>query len=344
MRLKIGLAALISLVSIAGVAVAATGGVSVFGIDLPVAAPASKVDLKGGTEFLSTNCWAVTGASNNASCASSVDAHGIPGLAGVPELGLPSLPNLPGLPGLPGVPSLPRLPGLPTGCGSPVAGLIPAPTSSLKVATDALETVEGTVKGVISGLPVPNLPLPISVPNVGLDITKELGCATTSASPAAATPQLCNITVPGAPVALPLPAEAGALLGTIAKDVKSLTGQSLPAIGGNSASASCSVDSSTLPNPTSLIPSPTSITKGLKVPQPSSLVPGLPKLPNINNTLGGLPIPGVSSLPVPGVSGAVGTVTGLVTDVLSVVGAPSCSASGGLISGVLGSITASATC
>jgi hypothetical protein len=342
MRLKIGLATLISLISITGVAVAATGGLHVFGINLPVAAPASNSEFKMDSEYGAINCWAVTGGSNGASCATSADAPGIPGLPGLPELDLPTLPSLPGVPSLPG---LSGLPGLPTACGLPVAGLVPAPTSSLKVATDALEGAESTLKSAIAGLPVPPLPLPIAVPSVTGTLTKELGCATTSAAPAS-TPELCKVSVPGLPVALPVPvpAEASAVLGSIAKDVKNLTGQSLPAIGGTTVGANCSVDSSTLPNPTSLIPSPTSlipspssVTKGLKVPQPSSLVPGLPTLPNVDKVLGGLSIPGVS--------GGVGTVTGLVTDVLSVVGAPSCSGSvsGGLISGVLGSISGSAT-
>jgi hypothetical protein len=150
-----------------------------------------------------------------------------------------------------------------------------------------------------------------------------------------------------------VPAEAGAVLGNLAKDIKNLTGQSLPAIGGNSVAASCSADGSMIPDPTSLVPglpslpglpSPTGVTKGLSVPQPNKLVPGLPPLPNVDKTIGNLPLPGISSLPVPGVP-SLGSVTSVVTDVLSLVGAPTCeaNASGGLISGVLGNLTGSAS-
>jgi hypothetical protein len=349
MRFKIGLAAFISFITIAGVAVAATGGVHVFGLDLPVGGPGSKSEAKFDSELASLHCWAVSGASNDASCSTSAEAPGIPGAPGIPELpGLPGLPGTPELPGVPSLPNLPSAPGLPTACGSPVAGAIPAPISSLNAVTGAAKSAEATVKGAVPSLPVPELPLPIpvSVPNVLDTLTKELGCATTSTAPASA-PDVCQAALPGLPVGLPVPTEAGALAGNITKDLKNLTGQSLPAIGGNGVSASCSADGSMIPNPTSLVPSlpslpsPSGVTKGVVVPQPNKLVPGLPTLPNVDNTIGGLPVPGVNSLPVPGV----GSVTGIVTDVLDVVGAPSCSAnaSGGLVSGVLGAITGSAS-
>jgi hypothetical protein len=337
MKLKIGLATLIAVISVTGVAVAATGGIHVFGIDLPVATPASSSALKLDSNLAKIDCWAVTGGSHGASCATAADAPGIPGLPGIPQLpSLPSLP-LPGLPGVPSLPNLPGLPGLPSACTAGLPVGIPAPAGTLKVATDTLKTVENTVKGALPNLSVPNVPLPVQLP-VSLPsisgvpsptslIAKELACGTTSTAPAS-VPEMCKVSVPGLPSAVP--SAAGDLVGTIVKDAKNLTGQSIAAAGG-AAGLNCSVDPSKIQAPNATLP---------KVGLPS--LPGVPKI--------GLPtlpgLPGLSGLPV---GDPLGTVTGVLDDVLSIVGAPSCSASGsasggGLLSGVLGSLSASATC
>jgi hypothetical protein len=342
MKLKIGLATLIAVISVTGVAVAATGGIHVFGIDLPVATPASSSALKLDSNLAKIDCWAVTGGSHGASCATAADAPGIPGLPGIPQLpSLPSLP-LPGLPGVPSLPNLPGLPGLPSACTAGLPVGIPAPAGTLKVATDTLKTVENTVKGALPNLSVPNVPLPVQLP-VSLPsisgvpsptslLSRELGCATSSTAPAS-VPEMCKVTAPGLPVALPV---GGDLVGTIAKDVKNLTGQSIAAAGG-AAGLNCSLDPSKIQAPSVAAPS-----------LPKVNLPKLPALPGVPSV--GLPtlpgLPGLSGLPV---GDPLGTVTGVLDDVLSIVGAPSCSASGsasggGLLSGVLGSLSASATC
>jgi hypothetical protein len=335
MRLKIGLATFIAVISVTGVAVAASGGIHVFGIDLPVAAPASKSEMKLDSDFAKINCWAITGASSDSGCATAANAPAIPGLPGMPQLpSLPGLSGLPGLPGLPGIPAVPGLPNLPSMCTAGLPG-IPAPAGTLKTATDTLKSVENTVKGNLPNLSVPNVPLPVQlpvtlpsisgVPSPTSLIAKELACGTTSTAPAS-VPEMCKVSVPGLPGAVP--SAAGDLVGTIAKDAKNLTGQSIAAAGG-AAGLNCSVDPSKIQAPNATLP---------KVGLPS--LPGVPKI--------GLPtLPGVPG--VNGVGDPLGTVTGVLDDVLSIVGAPSCSASGsasggGLLSGVLGSLSASATC
>ncbi len=309
-RIALGIAA--AILGVSGVA-GATMGVN------EIVNSNHETKVSAQAEKLALNCWAVSGASNNASCSTAgpgaadvanlVDGIDLPDTSGLlataADLASVAGATVPGVNDVTGLLST-----IPSACSTSLPVGVPVPFGAVTSAGLGLaQSVDAFVKGLPVPVSVPNLGLPVDAADILSTVNAEAGClgAQGGSLPVAAP---CSANVPGLPVAVPEP--VAGIVGTVTGAVNSVTGGVLSTNANNTAGVKCET----------VLP---------KAGVPS--VPGLPKLP-VPTAIPNLPLPsGVGS-----VQGTVDTVTGLVNGVTGGALNPVTAPLGGVLAPVTGTV------